>query len=142
MDPTTLDETSFAQLLTGIRGAKFPDPINGANFLACVEQRLVQFLRAPRYCHHGQLGKPQSKAMRAAIKAAGARLWFLPPTPRNSIPWNRASLRSNTGCAWPRNDTCKTYGATSDVSSESSKNTNAQATSGTQDTLPTNGESL
>lgn len=57
----------------------FDRPINGASFLAYVEQQLVQTLRPGDIVIMDNLGSHKSKAVRDTIKAAGARLWFLPP---------------------------------------------------------------
>ena len=57
------------------------------------------------------LGSHKSKAVRTAIKTAGARLWFLPPyspdlnsghkEKRLTAPSNRPSQGSSIGCAPP-----------------------------------------
>jgi len=57
----------------------FDGPINGACFLAYVEQQLVRTLKPGDIVIMDNLGSHKSKAVRNAIRAAGARLWFLPP---------------------------------------------------------------
>lgn len=57
----------------------FDGPINGECFRAYVEQQLVPVLRPGDIVVMDNLGSHKSKAVRDAIKAAGARLWFLPP---------------------------------------------------------------
>ena len=54
-------------------------PINGESFLAYVEQMLVPTLKAGDIVIIDNLGSHKSKAVRRAIRAAGARLFFLPP---------------------------------------------------------------
>ena len=54
-------------------------PINGQSFLAYVEQLLVPTLRPGDIVVIDNLGSHKSKAVRRAIRAAGARLFFLPP---------------------------------------------------------------
>jgi transposase len=54
-------------------------PINGETFLAYVEQVLVPVLRPGDIVVMDNLGSHKSKATRKAIRAAGARLFFLPP---------------------------------------------------------------
>lgn len=54
-------------------------PINGESFLAYVEQILVPTLRPGDIVIIDNLGSHKGKAVRRAIRAAGARLFFLPP---------------------------------------------------------------
>ena len=56
----------------------FDGPINGESFLAYVRQALVPTLRAGDIVVMDNLGSHKSRAVREAIRAAGARLWFLP----------------------------------------------------------------
>jgi putative transposase len=53
-------------------------PINGARFLLYVEQVLVPTLKPGDIVIMDNLGSHRAKAVRAAIRAAGARLLFLP----------------------------------------------------------------
>jgi transposase len=57
----------------------FDGPINGQSFRAYVEQQLVPTLRPGDIVILDNLGSHKSTALRQIIKAAGARLWFLPP---------------------------------------------------------------
>ena len=52
---------------------------NGEWFRAWVEQMLVRELKPGNIVIMDNLGSHKSKAVRQAIRAAGARLWFLPP---------------------------------------------------------------
>lgn len=54
-------------------------PINGESFLAYVEQVLVPTLKAGDIVVIDNLGSHKGKAVRRAIRATGARLFFLPP---------------------------------------------------------------
>jgi len=54
-------------------------PINGATFLAYVEQVLVPTLLPGDIVIMDNLGSHKSQAVRAAIRRAGAKLFFLPP---------------------------------------------------------------
>ena len=54
-------------------------PINGETFLAYVEQFLVPSLRPGDIVIIDNLGSHKGKAVRRAIRAAGAKLFFLPP---------------------------------------------------------------
>jgi transposase len=53
-------------------------PINGESFLAYVEQVLVPTLRPGDIVIIDNLGSHKGKAVRCAIRAAGAKLFFLP----------------------------------------------------------------
>lgn len=57
----------------------FDGPINGQCFRAYVEQQLVPVLKPGDIVIMDNLGSHKSAAVRQAIKAAGAQLWFLPP---------------------------------------------------------------
>jgi transposase len=54
-------------------------PINGATFLAYVRQLLAPTLRPGDIVIMDNLGSHKGQAVRAAIRAAGAKLFFLPP---------------------------------------------------------------
>lgn len=54
-------------------------PINGQSFLAYVEQFLIPTLKPGDIVILDNLGSHKGKAVRKAIRAAGARLLFLPP---------------------------------------------------------------
>lgn len=57
----------------------FDGPINGECFRAYVDQQLVATLKPGDIVIMDNLGSHKSSAVRDAIRAAGARLWFLPP---------------------------------------------------------------
>src|SRR3974377_221969 len=57
----------------------FDGPINGECFLAYAEQQLVPVLEPGDIVIMDNLGSHKGKAVRQAIKKAGARLLFLPP---------------------------------------------------------------
>ena len=57
----------------------FDGPINGQTFLAYVEQVLVPSLKPGDIVIMDNLGSRKGEAIRAAIRAAGARRFFLPP---------------------------------------------------------------
>jgi transposase len=57
----------------------FDGPINGRSFRAYVEQQLVPILRPGDIVIMDNLGSHKSAAVRQIVRAAGARLWFLPP---------------------------------------------------------------
>ena len=57
----------------------FDGPINGQCFRAYVEQQLVPVLKPGDIVVINNLGSHESASIRQAIKAAEARLWFLPP---------------------------------------------------------------
>jgi len=56
----------------------FNGPINGECFLAYVRQQLAKTLKPGDIVVMDNLGSHKSKAIRDAIRDAGARLWFLP----------------------------------------------------------------
>lgn len=57
----------------------FDGPINGACFRAYVEQQLIPILKPGDIVIMDNLGSHKAKAIREAITAAGAKVWFLPP---------------------------------------------------------------
>ncbi len=57
----------------------FDGPINGPSFLAYVEQILMPTLKPGDVVIMDNLGSHKGKAVRQAIRTAGARLLFLPP---------------------------------------------------------------
>lgn len=54
-------------------------PINGASFLAYIEQLLVPTLKPGDIVVMDNLGSHKGQAVRRAIRAVGAKLFFLPP---------------------------------------------------------------
>jgi transposase len=57
----------------------FDGPINGASFLAWVEQSLVPTLSPGDVVIMDNLGSHKGRAIRAALRSVGAKLLFLPP---------------------------------------------------------------
>jgi transposase len=57
----------------------FDGPINGECFRAYVRQQLLPVLRPGDIVIMDNLGSHKSAAIRHTIRAAGARIWFLPP---------------------------------------------------------------
>jgi len=90
----------------------FDGPINGERFLAYVEQFLVPKLKSKDIVVLDNLGSHKGKAVRAAIKAAGARLIFLPKYSPDLNPIEQlfAKLKAHVRKAAPR-----TFDAISDA---------------------------
>lgn len=90
----------------------FDGPINGESFLRYVEQFLVPTLKSGDLVIMDNLGSHKSEAVRAAIKAAGARLLFLPPYSPDLNPieqlfakvkhWMRNAQERNHDATWRR----------------------------------------
>ena len=57
----------------------FDGPINGVSFRAYIDQILVPSLKPGDIVIMDNLGSHKSGAIRKSIRAAGARLFFLPP---------------------------------------------------------------
>ena len=108
-------------------------PINGAAFLAYVEQVLVPELSAGDIVIMDNLGS--HKAGRAeAIATAGASLLFLPPYSPDFNPIENAFPSSRPSCAKPPSALSTAYGAPSHASSTFSRQPNAATTSSPLDT--------
>lgn len=82
----------------------FDGPINGQCFLAYVCQQLVPALRPGDIVIMDNLGSHKASAIRTAINAAGARLWFLPPysPDLNPIEQTFAKIKHWMRCAQRR----------------------------------------
>jgi len=88
----------------------FDGPINGQCFRAYVEQQLLPVLQPGDIVVMDNLGSHKSAAVRQMIRAAGARLWFLPPYSPDLNPieqafakikhWMRAAQKRTTEEAW------------------------------------------
>jgi transposase len=88
----------------------FDGPINGECFRAYVEQQLVPILKPDDIVIMDNLGSHKSAAVRKVIKAAGARLWFLPPYSPDLNPieqtfakikhWMRVAQKRTTDETW------------------------------------------
>lgn len=71
-------------------------PINGITFTAWVEQCLVPTLKPGDIVIMDNLGSHKGKAVRDAIRAAGARLLFLPPYSPDLNPIEQAFAKLKT----------------------------------------------
>ena len=88
----------------------FDGPINGQCFRAYIEQQLVPILKPDDIVIMDNLGSHKSAAVRKVIKAAGARLWFLPPYSPDLNPieqtfakikhWMRVAQKRTTDETW------------------------------------------
>jgi transposase len=88
----------------------FDGPINGECFRAYVEQQLVPTLKPGDIVIMDNLGSHKSAALRRMIRAAGARLRFLPPYSPDHNPieqafakikhWMRAAQKRTTEEVW------------------------------------------
>jgi len=88
----------------------FDGPINGECFRAYVDQQLTPTLKPGDIVVMDNLGSHKSRAVRDAIKAAGARLWFLPPYSPDLNPieqtfakikhWMRMAQKRETEEVW------------------------------------------
>ena len=88
----------------------FDGPINGECFRAYVEQQLLPVLKQGDIVVMDNLGSHKSAALRRLIKAAGARLWYLPPYSPDLNPieqafakikhWMRMAQKRTVEDAW------------------------------------------
>ena len=88
----------------------FDGPINGECFRAYVEQQLLPVLKPGDIVIMDNLGSHKSAALRRIIKAAGARLWYLPPYSPDLNPieqtfakikhWMRAAQKRTIDDTW------------------------------------------
>ncbi len=76
----------------------FDGPINGASFLAYVEQVLVPTLAPGDAVIIDNLGSHKSKRVRSALREAGARLVFLPPYSPDLNPIEQVFAKSSRPC--------------------------------------------
>jgi len=97
----------------------FDGPINGARFLAYVEQVLVPTLQPGDIVVMDNLGSHKAKAVRRAIRGAGAQLFFLPPYSPDLNPIEQvfAKLKHLLRRAQERTteDTCRRIGSLLDL---------------------------
>lgn len=73
-------------------------PINGESFLAYVEQVLVPVIAPGDIVIMDNLGSHKGQAVRAAIRKAGARQFFLPPYSPDLNPIEQV-LPSSKACS-------------------------------------------
>ena len=88
----------------------FDGPINGQCFRAYVEHELIAALKPGDIVIMDNLGSHKSAALRLILKAAGARLWYLPPYSPDLNPieqvfakikhWMRAAQKRSVEDTW------------------------------------------
>lgn len=88
------------------------------------------------------LGSHKSAAVRQIIKAAGARLWFLPPYSPDLNPIEQTFAKIKHWMRQAQKRTVEAPGVTSAPSSQPSNRMNATTISQMPDTLPSNHETL
>ena len=120
----------------------FDGPINGERFLAYVEQALVPTLKPGDVVILDNLGSHKGKAVRQAIRNAGAHLIFLPKYSPTSTPSSRSSPSSRPCCAKrPRAPLMPSVTQLANCLIASHRK-NAQTTSKTQDMRQTKNRTL
>jgi transposase len=95
----------------------FDGPINGESFKAYFEQVLAPALRPGDIVVMDNLGSHKGSAIRRAIRAAGARLVFLPPYSPDLIRSSRSSQNSRHFSERPKSAPSMASGSASAVSS-------------------------
>ena len=120
----------------------FDAPINGECFRAYVEQQLVPLLKPGDIVIMDNLGSHKSAALRALIRAAGARLWYLPPYSPDLNPIEQAFAKIKHWMRSLKSEPSKMPGDTSAAWSTPSIPPNATTTSLTPDTLPSKNDTL
>jgi transposase len=112
----------------------FDGPINGASFTAYVEQILVPTLKPGDIVVLDNLGSHKGKPARAAIRAAGASMIFLPPYSPDLNPIEQVFAKLKHLMRKAARPSTKP-GAASAKFCPPSNQTNARDTSKTPDTL-------
>ena len=110
-------------------------PMNGDAFLAYVEQILVPTLKPGDIVVMDNLSSHKLPAIREAIEAAGARLFYLPPYSRTSIRSNSSLPNSKPRYERPQSDQWRASGTELPFCSTSFRQTNAPTTSAIPDML-------
>jgi putative transposase len=113
----------------------FDGPINSARFLAYVEQCLVPTLRPGDIVSLDNLGSHKSKAVRDAIRVAGAKRIFLPAYSPDLNPIEQVFAKLKHLMRKPAREPSTRHGTASEPRSTTSRRKNAQTISGMQDTL-------
>jgi transposase len=113
-------------------------PINGTSFRAYVEQFLVPTLSSGDVVVMDNLGSHKGKAVRHLIRAAGAKLFFLPRYSPDLNPIEQVFAKLKPCCAKPTPAPSKPPGAASAASSTASPHRNALITSPMPDMLQPN----
>ena len=104
-------------------------PINGASFRAYIEQFLVPTLSPGDVVVMDNLGSHKGKAVRHLIRAAGAKLLFLPRYSPDLNPIEQVFAKPRPCCAKPARARSRPPGVASAVSSTASPPRNAPTTS-------------
>ncbi len=110
-------------------------PINGETFRAYVEQFLVPTLKPGDLVVMDNLGSHKGNAVRQAIRAAGAKLFFLPPYSPDLNPIEQVFAKLKHLLRNAQERTVEATCGASARSSNASLHKNAPNTSQTQDTL-------
>ena len=110
-------------------------PINGQSFTAYVEQFLVPTLQPGDIVIMDNLGSHKGKDVRAAIRAARAKLLFLPPYSPDLNPIEQVFAKLKTLLRKADERSIEATCGRSDRCSATSIPSNAPTTSETQDTL-------
>jgi len=118
----------------GSRHMGFDGPIDGESFTIYVEKVLLPTLKPGDIVIMDNLGSHKGKVVRALIRSAGAKLFFLPNIRRSEPLLSRSSPSSSTCCAKPPREPSRPSGPQSVRRSKPSCQRNAPTTSKTQDT--------
>ena len=110
-------------------------PISGQSFLAYVEQVLVPALKPGDIVIIDNLGSHKGKIVRHAIRAAGAKLFFLPPYSPDLNPIEQAFAKLKSLLRKASERTVRRPGSASALCWPVSQHRNAPTTSPTLDTL-------
>jgi putative transposase len=111
-------------------------PINGESFRTYVEQVLVPELRPDDIVVMDNLGSHKAPAIRQAIRAAGAKLFYLPASSPDLNPIEQVIAKLKHLLRKAAERTKEPSGAGSACSSTSSPHRNAKTTSKTQGMVP------
>ena len=117
-------------------------PINGESFKAYVEQILVPTLTPGDIVVMDNLGSHKGRDIRRAIRAAGARLMFLPPYSPDLNPIEQVFAKLKTLLRKAEERPPKASGERSARCSNAFPRQSAQTTSAAQATLPLKPERL
>jgi putative transposase len=120
----------------------FDGPINGECFLAYAEQQLAPVLEPGDIVVMDNLGSHKGKAVRQAIRKAGAKLLFLPPYSPDLNPIEQAFAKIKHWMRLAQKRTVEDACAISAPSLKPSRPANAETTSKTMDMVPSKGETL
>ena len=111
----------------------FDGPINAQSFLAYIETMLAPMLRPGDIVLLDNLGSHKGEAVRRAIRAAGAKLFFLPPYSPDLNPIKQVFAKLKALLRKENARSVEQPGAPSATFSNASPQPTAQTTSPTQD---------